>query len=71
MACSTNSWAAWGREMMKEENAIVKTMEDAGVRIQFEEGSISIDREVIEGGWKPAWRRLKEKQKKRSGSYKD
>ena len=44
MACSTNSWiqAAWRREMMKEENAIVreavKIMEDVGVRIQFEEG---------------------------------
>ena len=53
MACSTNSWiqAAWRREMMKEENAIVteavKIMEDVGVRIQFEEGSIL---EVIEGG---------------------
>ena len=39
MACSTNSWiqAAWRREMMKEENAIVteavKIMEDVGVRI--------------------------------------
>ena len=60
MVCPTNSWirAAWRREMMKEENAIVteavKIMEDVGVRIQFEEGNISIDREVIEGGWKPA-----------------
>ena len=39
---------------MKEENAIVteavKVMENVGVRIQFEEGSISIDGEVIEGG---------------------
>ena len=53
---------------MKEENAIVtkavKIMEDVGVRIQFEEGSISIDGEVIEGGWKLVWRRLKEKWKK-------
>ena len=70
MACLTNSWirAAWRREMMKEENAIVteavKIMEDVGFRIQFEEGSISINGEVIEGGWKPAWRRLKEKWKK-------
>ena len=70
MACSTNSWirAAWRREMMKEENATVteavKIMEDVGVRIQFEEGSILIDGEVTEGGWKPAWRSLKEKRKK-------
>ena len=70
MACSINSWiqAAWRREMMKEENAIVreavKIMEDVGVRIQFEEGSILIDGEVIEGGWKPAWRSLKEKREK-------
>ena len=70
MACSTNSWirAAWRSEMMKEENAIVteavKIMEDVGVRIQIEEGSILIDGEVIEGGWKPTWRSLKEKRKK-------
>ena len=70
MACSTNSLirAAWRREMMKEENAIVmeavKIMEDVGVRIQFEEGSILIDGEVTEGGWKPVWRSLKEKRKK-------
>ena len=70
MACSTNSWiqAAWRREMMKEDNAIVtetvKIMEDVGVRIQFEEGSILIDGEVIEAGWKPAWRSYKVKQKK-------
>ena len=44
MACSTNSWiwAAWRREIMKEENAIVteavKIMEDVGVQIHFEEG---------------------------------
>ena len=70
MACSTNSWirAAWRRKMMKEENAIVteavKIMEDVGVRIQFEEGSILIDGEVTEGGWKPAGKSLKEKRKK-------
>ena len=74
MACSTNSWiwAAWRKEMMKEENAIVrevvKIMEGVGVRIQSEEGSILIDGEVIEGEWKPAWRSLKEKCKKRSES---
>ena len=42
----------------------VKIVEDVGVRIQFEVGSILIDGEVIKGGWKPAWRSLKEKRKK-------
>ena len=43
----------------------MKTMEDVGVEIQFEEGNIRIDGELIDGGWKPAWKRLKEKLKKR------
>ena len=29
-------------------------MEDVEVEIQFEEGNIQIDRELIERGWKPA-----------------
>ena len=39
-------------------------MEDVGVEIQFEEGNIRIDGELIDGGWKPAWKILNEKLKK-------
>ena len=42
----------------------MKTMEDIGVEIQLEEGNIRIDGELIDGGWKPAWKRLKENLKK-------
>ena len=49
----------------EEENSIVeeamKTRENIGIGIQFEEGGIWIDRGQINGGWKPAWRRMKEK----------
>ena len=38
-------------------------MENIGIGIQFEEGSIRIDGVQIDGGWKPAWRRMKEKLK--------
>ena len=70
MACSENKWisAAWRRENTKEENSTVeeamKTMEDVEVEIQFEEDNIQIDGELINGGWKPVWKRLKEKLKK-------
>ena len=70
MACSENKWisAAWRRENTKEEDFIVeeamKTVEDVGVEIQFEGGSVWIDGELIDGGWKPSWKRLKEKLKK-------
>ena len=70
MACLQNKWikAAWRRENTKEENSIVeeatKTMEDVEVEIQFEEDNIQIDGELIEEGWKPAWKTLKEKLKK-------
>ena len=37
---------------------------EVGVEIQFEEGNIWIDQELIDGGWKPAWKRLKDKLKK-------
>ena len=69
MACSENRWisAAWRREKYKEENSIVeetmKTMENIGIGIQFEEGGIRIDGEQIDGEWKPARRRMKEKLK--------
>ena len=39
-------------------------MEDLGVEIQFEEGNIWIDGELINGRWKPQWERLKDKLKK-------
>ena len=42
----------------------MKTMEDVVLEIQFEEGNIQIDGELIDGGWKPAWKRLKEKLEK-------
>ena len=70
MACSENKWinVAWKRENTKEENSIVeeamKTTEDVGEEIQFEESNIWIDGELIDGGRKPPWKRLKEKLKK-------
>ena len=42
----------------------MKTMEDVGVEIQFEGGNIWIDGELVDGGWKPPWKRFKEKLKK-------
>ena len=42
----------------------MKAMEDVGAEIQFEEGNIRIGGELINGGWKPAWKRLKKKLKK-------
>ena len=51
----------------KEENSRVeeamKAIENIGIGIQFEEGGIWIDGEQIDGGWKPAWRKMKEKLK--------
>ena len=41
----------------------MKTIEDIGVEIQFEEGNILIGEEMINGGWKPVWKKLKEKLK--------
>ena len=38
-------------------------MEDVEVEIQFEEGNIQIDGELIEERWKPAWKEMKEKLK--------
>ena len=70
MACSENKWisVAWRRENTMEGNSIVeeamKAMEDVAVEIQFEKGNIQIDGELINGGCKPAWKRLKEKLKK-------
>ena len=66
MACSENKWisAAWRTENAKQENSIgkeaMKIKEDVEVETQFEEGIIRIDGELIDKGWKPAWKRLKE-----------
>ena len=56
MACLENKRikTAWRRENTIVEEAI-KTMEYDEVEVQFEEGNIRIDRELIEEGWKPAW----------------
>ena len=67
MAKSNNRWikAAWKREAIKEENAIVMesimTMEEVGIRLQFEGQSIRIDDEKIdeEREWKATWRKVK------------
>ena len=56
MVCSENKWIStkWRRDNTKEENSIVeeaiKTMDDVGVEIQFEEGNIWIDGGQIDGG---------------------
>lgn len=42
----------------------MKAMTDVGGQLQFEEGNIRIDGELINGGWKPSWKRLKESLKK-------
>ena len=71
MACSENRWisAAWKRDTLKEENSIIpqeaiQTMTDVGVETGFEEGNIRIDGELINQGWKLAWKKLKEKMKR-------
>ena len=71
MTCSENKWISttWKRENTKGENSIVeeamKTMDNVGVEIQFEESNIWIDGDLIDGGWKPTRNRLREKLKKR------
>ena len=39
-------------------------MVNVGVEIQFEGGNMRTDGELIDGGWKPVWKRLKGKLKK-------
>ena len=69
MACLESKWikASWRRGNTKEENSVVeeamKTMEDVEVEIQFEEGNIRIDGELIEERWKPEWKKLKKLKK--------
>ena len=63
ITCSENKWisAAYRKDNTKKENSTVeeamKTMEDVEVEIQFEEGNIRADGELIDGLWKPAWKR--------------
>ena len=70
MACSENKWisTAWRRQNTKEKNSIVdeamKTMDDVGVKIKFEEGNVRIDADLIDWAWKAKWKRLKEKLRK-------
>ena len=67
MSKSTKRWieAAWRREPIKEENALVmlsvKTMEEVGARLRFEGKSIKLGDEVTdeEREWKPTWRKVK------------
>ena len=65
MSKSTSQWikAAWGREQLKEENAIIAEcltiMEEAGVRIRFEGGNIRLDDDLVEAEWKPTWKKVK------------
>ena len=67
MAKSTNQWieAAWRRETINEENAIIaellKMMEEVGVRLRFEGKSIRLGDELIDEKreWKPMWRKVK------------
>ena len=67
MANFTSQWieAAWRRETIKEENAIVvesvKMMEEVGVRIRFEGRSIRLGNEVMdeERGRKSTWQKVK------------
>ena len=67
MSKSTKRWieAAWRRETIKEENALVmlsvKTMEEVGARLRFEGKSIKLGDEVIdeERKWKPMRRKVK------------
>ena len=53
---------------LKEENSIIQeaiqTMTEVGVEIEFEGGNICIDGELINQGWKLAWKKLKEKLKR-------
>ena len=70
MSKSTSQWikAAWRREQLKEENAIIAEcltiMEEVEVRMRFEGGNIRLDDEVVEAEWKPTWKKVKSTLKK-------
>ena len=65
MSKSENRWiqAAWRRETLKEENAVVTeartTMEEAGITLEFKDNMIQLNGEQIDQEWKPTWRRVK------------
>ena len=61
---SKNRWiqAAWRRETLKVENAVVteaRTMEAVGMRLKFEDNAIQLDGEWIKQEWKSTWKRVK------------
>ena len=65
MLKSANRWikAAWRREQLKEENAIIAecltVKEEVGVRMRFEGDNLRLDEQLIELEWKPSWRKVK------------
>ena len=65
MLKSLNRWikAAWRREQLKEENAIIAEcltiIEEVGVRLRFEGDNLRLDEQLIELEWKPTWRIVK------------
>ena len=65
---SVDKKAAWRREQLKEENAIITEcltiMEKVGVRMRFEGGNIRLDDELAEAEWKPTWKKVKSTLKK-------
>lgn len=70
MAKSSNRWirTVWGRELNKEENAIVvkvmSTMNEVGVTMRFERDLVRLDDEVIDVDYKTTWRKVKHKLQK-------
>ena len=65
MSKSENWWiqAAWRRETLKEENAVVTeartTIKEAGITLEFKDNMIQLNGEKIDQEWKPTWRRVK------------
>ena len=69
MLKSPNQWikAAWRREQLKEENAIIAeclTIMEEGARMRFEGDNLRLDEQLIELEWKPTWRKVKTALKK-------
>jgi hypothetical protein len=70
MLKSENRWihAAWRRESLKEENAVVSEavtiMQEVGKAIQFEDNKVGLDGELLVMEGKPTWRKVKTKLQK-------